>query len=124
MVFKAYPTLNLERKADRWVYDIDLKVLENMKNEKKKDPGSKHFLSVSGIDLLFRLLEKDPDKRLNAKNALNHHWFINFTNKPQENRKLQKFREQNGMDSLRTILECSEFSEKELENGSRLHLIS
>lgn len=52
-----------------------------MQYAKKKDPSSQQALSASGIDFLYKLLEVESAKRLNAVDALKHHWFINFTNK-------------------------------------------
>ncbi|KAL4500629.1 hypothetical protein ABPG72_003053 [Tetrahymena utriculariae] len=120
MVFQKFPYAKIEKVGDKWTYDLDISILEQMFNEKKKDPSSHQHLSVSGIDFLLKLLQKDPDKRPTAAMALNHHWFINFTNKPTENKKLQKFRESHQMTSLKTILECSELSEKEIDSCSRI----
>ena len=87
-----------------------------MQAAKRKNPSTQTALSASGIDIILRLLEIDPEKRPNAKEAFNHHWFINFTKQQTHNLKLQKFKEANGMVSLRTIIECSEISEKEIES--------
>ena len=59
---------------------------------KKKDPNCKQFLSISGIDFLKKLLEIDYAKRITAKDALKHHWFINFTNK-NPTKKIKKIKE-------------------------------
>ena len=60
------------------------------------------MISVSGIDLLFKLLETDPDKRPDAKEAIKHQWFINFTSKPNHKKGASKH------NKLTTILECTE----------------
>jgi serine/threonine protein kinase len=64
---------------------------------------------------LIKFLEEDPQKRITAKDALNHHWFINFTSRSIENKKTKKLKQDDKMSSLLTILECSEISEKDIE---------
>jgi serine/threonine protein kinase len=62
-------------------------------NQTKKNPNQKNAISVSGIDFLLKILEEDQSKRISSKEALNHHWFINFTTRPTENSKLKKFKD-------------------------------
>jgi serine/threonine protein kinase len=64
----------------------------------------------------LKSLEENPEKRIQAKEAINHHWFVNFTTKPSENSKLKKFKAANDMSSLLTILESSEISERDIDN--------
>jgi serine/threonine protein kinase len=76
-----------------------LKILENLQKEKKLNPSkvSNNILSASGIDFLMRLLDINPETRLQAAQALTHHWFINFTTKPSDNKKLAEFKQGKGM---------------------------
>lgn len=78
--------------------------------------ASNHILSASGIDFLMRLLDVNPETRLQVNQALTHHWFINFTTKPTDNKKLAEFKQSKKMQSLLTILECSEISERDLDH--------
>ncbi|EAR90933.1 Serine/Threonine kinase domain protein (macronuclear) [Tetrahymena thermophila SB210] len=102
----------------KYKYDLDLKILENLQKEKKLNPSktNNHILSASGIDFLMRLLDVNPETRLQASQALTHHWFINFTTKPTDSKKIAEFRQSKKMQSLITILECSEMSERELDH--------
>ena len=72
MIFGRFPYKKIENHYDKWMYTLDLSILEDLKKIKKKDPSSVQALSVSGIDLLYSLLDKDPNKRITAKKALSH----------------------------------------------------
>lgn len=83
MVFKKSPYVFIEKDkyGNNFKYELDLSLLQKMKSEKKKDANSKQALSASGIDFFLNLLQLDPKKRPSAAQAMNHSWFINFTNK-------------------------------------------
>lgn len=49
-----------------------------MKNKKKIDPIYENRFSACGLDLLLKLLEIDPNKRITCETAILHSWFINF----------------------------------------------
>ena len=86
-----------------------------MRKSIMKDPSSSQPLSASGIDFLLKILEVQPEKRLKTREALQHQWFINFTKKSTDNKKIKKFKMQYKIPSLNTILERNEVSE--LENS-------
>ncbi|KRX10431.1 Protein kinase-like domain [Pseudocohnilembus persalinus] len=120
MIFGVFPYKNISNQFDKWTYELDLSILEKLKQDKKNDYRSNSNLSLSGIDFLFKALDPDPVKRISSRQALSHHWFINFTSKSQDSQKLQRYMELNGIASLRTILECSEMSEREMDMQTRI----
>ena len=51
-------------------------LIDNIKNIKKNSLQEKFpSLSIAGIDLISKLLNYDPSKRITARNALNHEYF-------------------------------------------------
>lgn len=40
-------------------------------------------ISTSGIELMKNMLNKDPIKRFNANQVMNHHWFIKMKAKDE-----------------------------------------
>lgn len=38
-------------------------------------------ISSSGLELMQKMLEKDPEKRPSASTLINHHWFVNIRSK-------------------------------------------
>ena len=125
MVFKKFPYSSIEKDqfSENYKYVLDLSLLEEMKTEKKKNPSSKQALSASGIDFFLKLLDKDPNNRPTASQGMNHSWFINFTSKQGKNKnKAQRSTLPSEFDnfSLRTIIESSEISEREIELNSRI----
>jgi len=60
-------------------------------------------LSYTGLDLMKAMLQKDPSRRLNSNQCLNHHWFIKMKSKNEK--KIQLNPRQR---SLSTIVENSE----------------
>jgi serine/threonine protein kinase len=84
-----------------------------MVEKDRNDPNYSMTLSSSCIEFIFSLLETDPSKRISAQDALKHRWFLKLNQKTKPKHKLKKFRENNQIPSLKTILECSEISERE-----------
>ena len=74
MHFNTEPYRKIEKNqnSESYNYELDLSQLEEIKEKKKKNPQFQGNISVSCIDLLYRLLEIDPQKRLEAKEALKH----------------------------------------------------
>ena len=115
IIFGRYPYVSIDyRPPSKSSYTLDVQILEEMVQQKKRDPSSEQAVSVSCIDFLQRLIEVDPAQRITAVEGLKHHWFVKLIIKNQNKKKLKKFREMNGIPSLRTILECSELSEREI----------
>ena len=60
MIFSKFPYTKIEKRENdpcNWYnYSIDLSILDQIKQEKKKDPSSITQLSVSRIDFIFGLL--------------------------------------------------------------------
>ena len=71
----------------------------------------------------MKLLEKDPNKRPAAGQLMNHHWFINFTSRQVQHKQGNNNNVSDVM-SLRTIIESSELSEREIDSGSRMGLFN
>ncbi|CAK65125.1 unnamed protein product (macronuclear) [Paramecium tetraurelia] len=75
-------------------------------------------ISISGMDLLKGLLNKEPIKRLSAAQALNHHWFIKMGTRNQRNQYLQVQRGK----SLSTIIENSvDITQSYYQSNSQLY---
>ena len=57
------------------------KIIKKIKNYEEKNwdefinDKNKYLINENALDLLKKLLEIDPEKRINAKNALNHPYF-------------------------------------------------
>jgi serine/threonine protein kinase len=55
---------------------LDLQILYSMVEKDRKDPNYSMILSSSCIELIFALLEINPEKRISASDALKHRWFL------------------------------------------------
>ena len=58
------------------------------------------------MDLMKKMLEVDPTKRMTIKEASKHHWFLNVKNKIKS-MKVERKRKK-PLPSLRTIIELRE----------------
>lgn len=63
-------------------------------------------ISASQIELLKKLMEVDPNKRMTIKEATKHSWFVNIKSKIKS-MKMERKRKK-PLPSLRTIIELRE----------------
>lgn len=71
MLTARYPTCSYSNNPRKCRWLIENGVLNYQLLEDNK-------ISIDAIDLIKKMCELDPDKRISAENALNHQWFNNY----------------------------------------------
>lgn len=112
MLFQKFPYKYILSSNQKYFYELDIKILKELKEHYQKNIKGQQILSQSGINFLEKLLKVDPKKRITCKEAIFHHWFVNTAYHPTQPTSKQIQGALNASScSLRTIMETSEFSE-------------
>ncbi|CAK70673.1 unnamed protein product (macronuclear) [Paramecium tetraurelia] len=87
---------------------------QEIKFQKCQDSDYPHLYSACQLDLIKKMTEKDPTKRIQVQDAMKHAWFINTKDKL----KMQKQYFNKHLPSLKTIIEMVEQSEQDIRRKS------
>ncbi|CAD8065248.1 unnamed protein product [Paramecium sonneborni] len=74
-------------------------------------------VSLSGLDLLVKLLEQNPRQRIQISDSMKHHWFVNIKSKIKQQNDVKK--KKVILPSLKTIIELRSQSELDLKIQSQ-----
>ncbi|CAD8181095.1 unnamed protein product [Paramecium pentaurelia] len=83
--------------------------------QKCRDSDFPNLYSACQLDLIKKMTDNDPDKRISVNDAIKHAWFINTRDK-LKSQKIQSMKR--NLPSLKTIIEMVEQSEQDIRRKS------
>ncbi|CAK91490.1 unnamed protein product (macronuclear) [Paramecium tetraurelia] len=127
LYFMAFPK-QLPNEKHFEIYEIDMnkiKILHEIKTQQQSveqlsnlDQQAEKNISLSELDLLIKLLEQNPSKRISIFDCMMHHWFVNIKSKIKQLNVVKK--KKVILPSLKTIIELRSQSELDLKVQSQL----
>ncbi|CAD8045231.1 unnamed protein product [Paramecium primaurelia] len=126
LYFMAFPKqLPNEQYFEKFDIDMNkIKKLHEIKTQQSIDQLScldqqiEKNISLSELDLLVKLLEQNPSKRIQISDCMMHHWFVNIKSKIKQLNVVKK--KKVILPSLKTIIELRSQSELEIKIQSQL----
>ncbi|CAD8096075.1 unnamed protein product [Paramecium sonneborni] len=83
--------------------------------QKCRDSDFPNLYSACQLDLIKKMIDNDPERRISVNDAIKHAWFINTKDK-LKSKKIQSMNR--NLPSLRTIIEMVEQSEQDIRRKS------